>query len=660
LEPDEGRISAFDDDLSWSAAWNGDIGPLRDGNTSGIKGYMVKVEEGDWSDVMTAGGLWGTYYNGTDFAQFKYGQLDEKVDFGTGEWGVWGPDVNELTPSEFSVRWHGWFRADSSKPYQFSISGNGIAMVILGSDILIEWSDISNARISQPRFIDEGTYLPLKIYYYNQDLPNESPSSSISFKYMNDLGVMVPVDEDLLYYPGNRTSFTLSGSKSFNISVASVDWVHTSSAPVTIRGYIDTASPVIDLSNIRGWYGTTEPELSISLRDPSIGSDPGSGVDTRSIQYRIKRRTDDSFSPWTILDEGIETVTEGSEAPVEITSNVKLSLDPTWRGSIQWRGADIVGNLAESSIIDIGIDRQGPIFELLSPNIQVGQKEGTIGFIVKVLDRPGSGIDPGSMEWRYKIEGEWSEWEQLSISGSGEEIIFDTERFFPAGNNQVQFRCVDNVGNFGYSETFSILTEPNVLNDPPVPVIRSPLPGTVIRIGSPLTLDGSDSYDDGEGAFGSLRFTWISNIDGYLGNGEIIIVHLSNLGEHRIRLFVDDGSPGHNISVEVNVTVRERDVNGGNTTDDDIPNGDRDLLTPIILGAILIVILLVAVILLIRRNNRMKDDQIRLDYVVRTEDDYEYEDRIEEEERSMGFYISGEERRSEVIEKERDELYGYE
>ncbi|MGA1848942.1 MAG: PA14 domain-containing protein [Thermoplasmatota archaeon] len=660
LVPDEGRISFFDDDSIWSAEWKGELGPERDGNTSGIRGYMQRIDDGEWSDVMSRGGLWGSYYNGAEFHQYKYGQVNENIDFGTDDWGVWGPDVNELTPSEFSVRWHGWFRADTSRPYQFSISGDGVAKFVLGNELLIDWSDISTARNSPPRFIDEGTYLPLMIHYYNQDPPDGSPSSYISFNYINELGLSVPVDRDLLHYPGNGTTFEVPGSESFNISIASVDWVETSSAPVSLQGYIDEGAPIFDLSDIRGWYGSTEPELSVGLRDPMIGIHQGSGIDISSVRYRIKERTEDAFSDWMSGDPDVSILTEGQEAPGKILYNTTLSLDAGWRGSMQWRVADIVGNQAQSSIIDIGVDRIGPLFELLSPNLQVAQKEGEIGFIVKVIDRPGSGIDPLSLDWRYRIDGEWLDWVHLNISGSGEEIIFDVSGSFPVGNNQVQFRGADNVGNLGYSETYKVLTEPIVLNNPPVAVIKVPLPGTVIRIGSPLLLDGSDSYDDGEGAFEELRFTWISNIDGYLGSGEEISVYLSNLGEHRIRLFVDDGTPGHNVSVEVNVTVREGDGGGGNNTDDDISQDESDLLRPMIAGAIAILVLLVVVVLVIRRNNRIREDQTRLDYVERTDDDYEYDDRLEEEERSLGIYVEGDDRTEQEIHREREDLYGYE
>ena len=635
LIPDIGRISSYDDDPNWFAEWKGELGPEMDGNTSGIKGYMIKVNGEEYSEVRTAGGLRGSYYDGFDLQHYKYGEIDQVIDFGNDDWGVFGPNVNELTSADFSVRWHGWFRADSSRTYQFYLSGDGVARLTLGSEVIIDWSDISTMRNSRPFFMDEGSFLPIIIHYYNEDPPGPDCSSSIFFRYMNDIGAIVPVDKDLLYYPGNRTMFSIEGSETFNFSVASVDWVQISSAPISTRGYIDNAPPVIDLSGIPRWYGTTQPGLTVGFRDPMIGSESGSGIDTASIEYRMKERTDDTFSPWTSQDTVIETVLNGSEAPLDIISKFGFSLSPGWRGSIQWRVSDIVGNMAESSILDIGIDRQGPVFELLSPNLQISQKEGEIGFLMKANDRPGSGIDPASMEWRYRVLGEWTEWKAINISGSGEEIVFDVSGIFPPGNNQVQFRCEDIVGNVGYSETYNILTESAVSNLPPLAVIRSPLPGTQIRIGSPLTLDGSDSSDDGEGAFPEIRFTWVSNIDGYLGSGEVITVYLSYIGEHRIRLFVDDGTPGHNVSTEVNVTVRPGGGGGGNITDNDIEEDEKGLLTAIIIGVILVLALLVLVILLIRRSNNISYEQTRLDYVERTDDDLEYEEMGEEED--LGF-----------------------
>jgi hypothetical protein len=79
-----------------------------------------------------------------------------------------------------------------------------------------------------------------------------------------------------------------------------------------------------------------------------------------------------------------------------------------------------------------------------------------------------------------------------------------------------------------------------------------------------------------------------------------------------------------------------------------------------IAGIVAILILLVIVILLIRRNNRIREDQTRLDYVERTEDDYEYEDKLEDEERSLGYFMEEDDRTDEELERERGELYGYE
>ncbi|MGA1848940.1 MAG: PA14 domain-containing protein, partial [Thermoplasmatota archaeon] len=583
LEPDVGRISIYDDDPLWKARWDWEIGPGEDINSSGIKNYVYRVDDSPWTEVRTKGGLWGTYYNGSDFQDIRYGQLDPVIDFDAGDWGPWGPDVDELTPAKFSVRWHGWFRADRSQPYQFSIGGNGNGMLVLGNEVLIDWSDLTLASTSPQRYITEGTYLPIEVYYFNDDPPSPPPSSSFYLRYINEIGNLVPVTSELLHYPGNTTSFELGDIETFDFSVASVDWVKTSSAPITRTGYIDRDAPVIDMTGLSSWYGSEQPVLDLVMRDPDIDGYPGSGIDISSLQYRIMERSSDGFSEWIDHTGEVETITKGVEGDTQVSFSLELSLRPDWRGSIQFRGSDDVGNSVESAILDMGIDVRAPIFEFLSPNLVSTQKEGNIDLVIKAVDRPGSGVDPSTVEWRYGMDGVMSEWLKVNASGGGEEMIFGQRHYFYPGVNEIQFRARDNVGNGRESEMFKMTVEKRIENLPPVPGIRSPLNDTVIHLGTPLSLDGSDTTDDGQGAFEELRFTWISNIDGYLGSGEIINVYLGSLGEHRIRLYVDDGTPGHNISAEVNVIVKEKD-DQNNTEYDPPATEERNYWMPILFG----------------------------------------------------------------------------
>lgn len=661
LEPDPDRISIYDDDASWGARWDHEIKNVDGLNTSGVKHYVYRLNDSPWEEVRTAGGIWGAYYNCSDFLEMKYGQRDANIDFDNSDWGPWGPNVDELTPAHFSVRWHGWFRADRSRSYQFSLGGDGFGKMALGEEVLIDWSDISLAKKSSEKFLTEGEYYPLVVYYYNDDPSSGNPpSSSFYLRYMNEIGTMVPVPSGLLYYPGNTTFFDVYGTDIFEFSVASVNWVEMSSPPVVSTGYIDTEGPVIDLSGLSSWYGTEDPVLDLEFRDPDIEGFSGSGIDPTTIQYRIMERSSDGFSEWMDHTGEYLVIVPGIEGDTHISLSIEMSLNPDWRGSVQFKASDTVGNTYESAIFDTGIDMREPVFEFLSPNLLASQKEGDIDIVVKIIDRPGSGVDTSSVQWMYWMDDEMSLWKDLNVSGGGEEVVMGMRHYFNPGKYNIQFRAADNVGNSAVSEIFSLTVEPRIKDLAPVPEIRSPLNGTEIRIGTLLTLDGSDSTDDGRGAFDELRFTWISNIDGYLGSGEIVNIYLVSLGEHRVRLYVDDGTPGHNISAEVSVLVKEREDNNDNGTGDPIQRDEKDYWTPILLGILLMLIILAFIVVLVRRNRKMEYGEARIGYMERTDDDLDYERRLMEEERRLGIGSDENESSGEDIERERRELYGEE
>jgi len=445
----------------------------------------------------------------------------------------------------------------------------------------------------------------------------------------------------------------------FTVSVRSVNWVGRESSPVTMKGYKDTTDPVVNLSGFRSWYGTPSPTIRIGFRDPTFGGIPSSGLDPTTMEYRLRERNADHFSDWT--SEGVDwyALVMGIEANTSIGANFTLDLVPSWRGSIQWRISDIVGNTLESSVIDFGIDSSGPNFELLFPNTQVVQNEGPNALLTRITDRPGVGIDMDSLQYRIDSDGIWSDWMTIVSNGSGEEIIFEHTVNLPAGENFVQFKAFDLVGNEGRSISYKIITAVVIENRPPVPGIRAPRNASIIKIGNPLTLDASNTKDDGIGPLEDLKFTWISNVDGVLGSGLIVDVYLVNLGEHRIRLYVDDGE--FNVSTSVYVTLDPSsppDDDDIIDDDDGLQSPEPDYVTPVIFFLIFIVILAIGFFLILKRYREKQEDETRLEYIEKTEDDDEYNRRIEEEERSLGIHMDKDTRTHEEIEEERKSLYG--
>ncbi|MGA1866385.1 MAG: hypothetical protein ACMUFK_02825 [Thermoplasmatota archaeon] len=657
LEPDKGRRSVFDDDRDWVVGWAPEAGAELD-NGSTVRYFNVTVEGQDPVASMEAGGLLGSYFNGAAQNQLMFTRVDGPVDFSLEEWGTFGPDANYLDYFCFSIRWDGWFRVPSSRMYQFSVAGteDGHAMLILDGVSMIPWSELTSPRISVQRFLNEGDVLPVQVYYYFDTADLINARSAFSLRYLDDKGLMVPIPSEDLLHSSNEDEIRVGDEDVFVVTVSAVDWVGHSSEPTLITGYLDTRDPIFNMSGIAPWYGSSSPVLELGIRDPTYGGVPCSGIDQNSIEYRLRERSEDQFGEWSGKGINITYFEKGLEANTDIRLEQTLILEPFWRGSIQWRVSDMVGNQVESSIVDIGIDSKGPEFEMLSPNIQIVQEEGPNNIMMRVLDRPGSGVDKDTVQYRLDTGGGWSNWTVIDIEGSGTEIIFDILLDLPVGENDLQFRAYDLVGNPDESIIYTIITEPVVINRPPIPGIRSPGNNTIIRLGNPITLDASDTLDDNNGPLSELRYTWISSIDGYLGSGRVIDVKLDSLGEHRIHLYVDDGQ--FNVSLSVYVTLETNQPDDDDTDDDDLVRPEPDYFTPLMISLILLMIIVVSIIIVYRRYRGKKEEETRLEFVERTEDDLEYEIRSEEEEKAMGIDVEQDGAAGDENEEERKRLHG--
>lgn len=88
-----------------------------------------------------------------------------------------------------------------------------------------------------------------------------------------------------------------------------------------------------------------------------------------------------------------------------------------------------------------------------------------------------------------------------------------------------------------------------------IPTVRivKPQDNTVVVSGSTLSLIGS-AYDLDIGSMGSNQLQWLSNIDGFLGNGDQLSIAKLSIGTHIITFQADDGS-GDVASATVRVTV---------------------------------------------------------------------------------------------------------
>jgi len=618
LIPDPGRLSLFDDDTEWSAEWTGAFGSS-DPSSSGVRGYMFGIDDGKLEPASSTGGLIGTYYRDVEFSIENFSRVDEHLDFGYDDWGDFGPDPLRIPPNSFSIRWDGWFVPSSTRGHEFTVIGDGDAMVMLEGTTLIDWTDLSGSKMSNPRLLLEGEPVPIQVYYYNDEGP-----SSFSLLYKDDKGDIIPVPKERMAHHSSRATFDINATDTFTLNVRALDWTGKMSDNGSVTGYIDNSPPGFDVSSLERWHNTTTPVIEYGIYDPVSGSIPCSGIGTSSIEYRLKGENGD-YSEWMGDDIEIVGQEDGIEGPASLVVNAGLDLSGTWEGYIQFRASDLVGNTLESGVYDIGVDMIGPEFELLSPVASIAVKEGAREFDAKVTDW-SSGADPSSLMYRRDDGNGWNDWVQTELDGTGERIKMVLN--LSAGTFRIQYRGRDRVGNDGLSPVYELTVEEIPKNQPPIPRIRNPPDGTVITKGFPLTLDGRDSWDDGD----QLIYTWISNEDGILGNGDTLTVYLEALGDHTIRLHVFDGQ--FNVSESIVVTVRETSQpEPGNGTPDE---KRTDLLTPIIVFAVIIVVLAVAAVLLLKRYGKKEEEEVQITFKERTEDEEEYDRKTEEEEKEYG------------------------
>ncbi|MBN1540287.1 MAG: FG-GAP repeat protein [Candidatus Thermoplasmatota archaeon] len=629
LIQDANRDSVFDDDGHWAVEWNSSLGPEGDHGSSGVREYRMSNDRSVMVPVMTRGGLTGTYYDMPDFSVHSYQKMDREIYF---DWGHWGPDVQKLTPAAFSVRWHGWLMVDDTRHYRFSLSGDGKARMLLGDEVVIDWDDIDDTLSTGMIPLDEGVAVPLVIYYSNDDLGKQEVSSSITLRYLDDRGGMSLIPSYMLHYPGNTTEVSSGGKDLINISLVAVDWVEHVSSPASVRWYTDHDPPEIDLSALEAWYNTTTPRLEVLLRDPPTMYGSGSGLDTGSIWYKVT----DAFGwgEWVSVKEGIEVLEDGLEGPSEVEVNILLSLTENWKGSISWSASDLCGNSIVVGPNQLGTDMKEPSLNIISDTASTSPAGEVRKLLCKATEMEGSGVDGASLQWRTGKEGNWSDWTNAGCTGVHEELDYEISPLILPGDNLVQLRGADAVGNMAESRIYLFRGVVPEVDRAPMAVIDLPLNGTSVRLGTLLKLDASSSSDDGSGEFAELRFTWSSDRDGYLGSGKVLGgVLLKTLGNHRITVFVDDGTPGHNVSASITLKVIEDAAlppDGG----EDGEGGPIDIVSILLIIVSFIVVSLVLWVI-IKSVLPRNAGEARMDVVERTDDDLEYDEMAGDDEKFL-------------------------
>jgi hypothetical protein len=300
-----------------------------------------------------------------------------------------------------------------------------------------------------------------------------------------------------------------------------------------------------------------------------------SGLDPETISYRILRHNE-SYGTW--VQDGI-ALTDASANSMRAAFSPELGKD--FVGTIEIEAADRVGNVFRSVKAPIGVDVLAPSAEVLYPEPGSTVVRSTFNAKVSLWDTGGSGIDASSVRYRIGTEGDWGPWTD-PISSVGSDGYLEHELMLSEGNYSLQYSLMDKAGNHRIAPVLEFSVDLPPEDRPPVAVIRSPKNGTMIDEGWPILLSAEGTTDDGLGLYDPVKMTWTSNVSGYLGSGVRVKVYLP-AGVHMITLQADDGTPGHNVSASVVVTVVK--VKPSEGSPDETIGSSLD-----ILGAVLILV----------------------------------------------------------------------
>jgi parallel beta-helix repeat protein len=214
---------------------------------------------------------------------------------------------------------------------------------------------------------------------------------------------------------------------------------------------------------------------------------------------------------------------------------------------------DEAGNEGSASVSVTSLDSALPEFGDFTPTHLDTSETGDVTITFVITD-VGTGLDTQVVEMRMRSPSDepWTAWQRVSIKASMGIMnrIEETMMLqFPEGESTVQLRCWDQAGNGPVTSE----EHPIKVNSRPVVVVLSPAEGADYGPFDEILLDASASSDlDGD----ELSFRWASDLDGILGTDASVRAPPLSEGTHRITVVVSDGVAGHDVLVEVSITVR--------------------------------------------------------------------------------------------------------
>ncbi|NOY81542.1 MAG: VWA domain-containing protein [Kiritimatiellaeota bacterium] len=162
-------------------------------------------------------GLFGEYFEGTEFQQSRLMRVDPTVDF---EWGAGAPAPG-VPADRFSVRWTGWIEAAFRGPTTFhTVVDDGVRLWVGGRRIINEWSDHYPTEFKASVSLEPGRRYPIQLEYYEN-----SGEAEIRLRWSGEGQAPVPIPSTALYAapgPGAMVPATAAAGASFSTKAVSV------------------------------------------------------------------------------------------------------------------------------------------------------------------------------------------------------------------------------------------------------------------------------------------------------------------------------------------------------------------------------------------------------------------------------------------------------
>ncbi|UCH89747.1 MAG: fibronectin type III domain-containing protein, partial [Thermoplasmata archaeon] len=337
----------------------------------------------------------------------------------------------------------------------------------------------------------------------------------------------------------------------------------------TVSIIIDMTDPVFVqfTPNETEWVNNTPLECSMKAIDwKTEWWEEGSGIDTDSIQYSVKKSGSDEWGTWQRPDSiDVSSARDPTPPPFNfITANKELDLPEGSDNYIKWRVSDIAGNgPVESPPISVMVDTTSVIFTGFTPYYSTSRD-----MLINLTLIDTSGVR--TCEYRLALTGEddYGAWQKAAIINIDGQVQISIPMTLPFGSgHRIQFRADDIAGNGRVlSEEFRIR-----VNSVPNVVITSPLSTETYMTSDWLEFNASDTSDEDND---SLNYRWESDLMGEIGTGSRFNLQLTP-GKHNIVLRVSDEG-GHIVNTTFKLTILPVDTDGDGIDDSEDTDDDGD------------------------------------------------------------------------------------